>query len=149
MNSFKPNHENQRPALGRRRARGFTLIEVLVIVTILGIIAAVIAPQFLKRTGQAKTGVAKQQLAVIEQQINLFHLDHERLPNSLDELVTQPGDVDPAKWEASLKEKELIDPWDEPYGYRYPGDNAVFDLYSYGADTQPGGEGENEDVTNW
>lgn len=131
------------------RTRGFTLIEALVIITIIGVLAAVIAPRLLSRIGEAKTAVAKQRMSVIEQQVNLFLYDHERLPNDLNELVVQPPDVDPGKWQAALKEKELLDPWGVPFQYQYPGDNGTFDLFTYGKDGQVGGEGDDTDVTNW
>jgi general secretion pathway protein G len=137
----------------RRRTRaGFTIVEIIVVVVIIGVLAAVIAPSFIGRIGQAKQGVAKQKLAEIEKAVWMFRTDYERFPKSLDELVHRPSDIAEAKWNPpTLKSKDLSDPWDRPFVYKDPGDHAEvpFDLYSLGADGVEGGERDNADVVNW
>ena len=147
----EPRRPNRPNAPDRRNARhGFTLIEVLVVVIIIGVLAAMIVPQFFGRVGQAKQSVAKQKLASIEQAVEMFKYDYGRFPRDLTELVQRPSDIEPDKWNApSLKEKDLTDPWGNEFVYEYPGEHGVFDLYSHGADGQRGGENENADVTNW
>lgn len=138
--------------INKRRAgrAGFTLIEVMVVVIVIGIMAALIAPKFLGRREQAKQGVAKKNIAQIENTINMFQLDYGRYPEALDELVQQPGDVPDDQWMVpDLKPKDLNDPWGNPYVYRYPGNNGIFDLLSMGADGAEGGEGDGMDINNW
>ena len=138
------------PICARRGRRGFTLIEIIVVVIVIGVLATLIVPNLFSRVGAAKQSVAKQKLASIEQAVQIFHYDYGRFPQTLDELVTRPGDVDAAQWtEPTIKAKDLEDPWGNGWVYRYPGENGTFDLMSYGADGQPGGDGEDADVVNW
>ena len=132
--------------------RGFTMVEILVVVVIIGVLAALIVPRFFGRIGKARQSVAAQQISEIEKVVHTFRLDYERYPESLDELVERPGDVPEEKWEPpALKRKNLIDPWGRPYLYKYPGDHSdtYFDLCTLGKDGQEGGEGEDADVVNW
>lgn len=134
----------------RRVRRGFTLIEVIVIVVILGVLAAVIAPRFLSRIGQSKTAVAQTNAASLAQVVKLFIADHGQ-PESgatIDILWERPGNVEEAKWEPYVDNPEkLLDPWGNKFVLRLPGEkNYDFDIVSYGADGKPGGEGENADV---
>jgi len=134
----------------RRHRRGFTLIEVIVVVLIIGVLATLIIPQFFSRVGQARQSVAKQKLATIEQAIQMFRYDYGRLPRNLEALVNRPSDIAPSEWnQPSIEQEDLIDPWGNQFRYDVPGDNGPFDLYSYGKDNQPGGEDQNADVTNW
>ncbi|MFP4143626.1 MAG: type II secretion system major pseudopilin GspG [Phycisphaeraceae bacterium] len=136
---------------GGPAGRGFTIVEVLVVVVIIGVLAAMIVPQLLSKVGKAKRSTAKQQVAALEQAVQTFALDYDnRMPQSLDELVSRPADIPADQWAPpSIKEKNLVDPWGNPYVYEYPGQHGTFDLYSLGADGREGGEGENADVTNW
>ena len=131
------------------RARlGFTLIEALVIVIIIGVLVGLVVPRLFSRVGQAKSKVAQQKMVSIEQAIEMFRYDYERFPRTLQELVTQPSDIDADTWtEPSLRAKDLIDPWGNPFVYRFPGTRAEFDLMSLGADGQEGGENEDQDIT--
>ncbi|MEM1026610.1 MAG: type II secretion system major pseudopilin GspG [Planctomycetota bacterium] len=134
----------------RANIRAFTLIEVMVVVIVIGILAALIAPRFLGRAEQAKRGVAERNIGQIESAINMFQLDYGRYPEALNELVEQPGDVPDDQWMTpDLKGKDLRDPWDNPYIYRYPGQHGIYDLLSAGADGVEGGTDDNADITNW
>jgi general secretion pathway protein G len=128
---------------------GFTIVEVLVVVTIIALIATVVSVRYFSSIGQAKAAIAKQQLSAIETAVDKFNMDHGRYPETLDELVTRPDDVAEEAWSPALKEKELNDPWGRRYEYRNPGEHWTFDLYSLGADGQEGGTGDAADVVNW
>lgn len=131
------------------RSSAFTLIEIMVVVIVIGIIAALIVPNLFDRAGKAKRSVAKQQVATLENAIQLFQQDYSRFPDSLEELANPPADAEGGATPPSIKEKDLLDPWGNPFVYRYPGNNWTFDLLSLGADGQEGGDGENADVTNY
>lgn len=134
----------------RRARRGFTIVEVLVVVLIIAALATMIVPRLFGRVGAAKHSVAAQKLTELEKAIELFSHDYGRLPATLDELVNRPADIDESTWNPpTLRAKDLIDPWGRPFEYRQPGDHDVYDLYSLGADGAPGGAKENADVTNW
>lgn len=134
----------------RRMARAFTMVEIIVVVIIISVLAALIVPKFFGRVGEAKRSAAKTNIAEIEKAIDMFRYDYERLPNSLDELITQPSDIPAEKWkEPALKAKNLLDPWGRPFVYRNPGQQGIFDLLSLGADGQEGGDGDNADIVNW
>ncbi len=136
-----------------RRRRAFTLIEFIVVITIIGILAALIVPRFMGRIGGAKRAVAQQAIAVLEAKVLEFQADCGRFPTAqegLRALIRPPGDV-ADRWKGPyVKEKDIIDPWDVELIYQYPGRyNADFDIFTYGADGQEGGEDENEDIGNW
>lgn len=141
-----------RPRRAVGRSRAFTLIEFLVVVTIIGILAAMVVPRFFGRVEGAKKSVAQQKVAAIEAKILEFQMDCGRYPTAqegVQALLQQPADCQ--KWNGPyVKEKDVLDPWDKPLVYRYPARyNADFDLFAMGADGQEGGEGENADVGNW
>lgn len=134
--------------------RGFTIIEVIVIVVILGVLAAVIAPRLLGRVGQAKRSTAEANAAAIASAVELFLADCGSIPSGTkleDFLMRCPAGVEEAKWKQNgpyLKNADqLKDPWGKPFMIVMPGKkNADFDIVSYGADGAPGGEGDNADV---
>jgi general secretion pathway protein G len=135
-------------------SRGFTLIEVMVVVVILGILAAIIVPRIMGRPEEAKRTKAAVDIKGIEQALNLYKLDNGIYPNTeqgLEALVKKPETTPlPSKWkEGGYLSKVPLDPWGGPYQYLSPGDHGDFDLYSHGADGQPGGEGKNADVESW
>ena len=136
----------------RRRAGGFTMIELLVVLVILGLIAAFAVPQVMKYLGGAKTDAAAIQVQNLSTVLDLYRLDTGRYPNQdegLDALLERPADA--AKWNGPYVKRRdrLVDPWGNPYKYRFPGEYAEYDIYSLGADNAEGGEGESRDVTSW
>ena len=133
--------------------KAFTLIEFIVIATILGILGALIVPRFVGRIGGARQSVAKSNLSALELKVIEFQADCGRFPTSqegLRALLQAPSDVG-EKWKGPyVKEKDIIDPWGKEYLYQYPGRfNADFDLATFGADASEGGEDENADIGNW
>lgn len=134
---------------GRNR-RGFTIVEILVVVIIIAVLATMIVPKFLGRVGQSKQAIAKVNIGEIEKAIAIFSYDYERWPVSLDELVNRPADIDQATWNPpTLKAKNLLDPWGREFIYRQPGEHGIYDIYSLGKNGQEGGEDEDADIGNW
>ena len=136
----------------RRRAAGFTLVELLVVLIILGLIAAFAAPQVIKFVGGAKTDSAKIQIERLSGVLDLYRLQVGRYPSddeSLNALMEQPADA--PNWDGPYLKKadSLIDPWGRAYLYRFPGEHGDYDIYTLGADGQEDGEGENQDLTSW
>jgi general secretion pathway protein G len=138
----------------RRRHTGFTLIEVMVVVVILGILAAIIVPKVMSKPDQARVTKAKQDVRAIESALNLYKLDNYVYPTTdqgLDALVKKPTtNPIPPHWNPDgYLERLPIDPWGHPYQYLNPGTHGTIDIYSFGADGQPGGDGINADIGNW
>lgn len=140
---------------GRNRTReAFTLIELLVVMTIIGILAAIILPRVIANIGGAKQTVAKNHIIALEGRVLEFYTDCGRLPDSqegLGALIHAPADLE-GKWKGPYvtKESDIIDPWGREFKLRSPGEHiADFDIFTYGADGQEGGEDENADVGNW
>ena len=135
----------------KRREVGFTLIEVMVVVVILGILAAVVVTKVADRPDEAKLVKVKQDLLTLESALNLYKLDNDVYPTSeegLEALVTKPANA--RNWKQGGYIARLQnDPWSTPYQYLSPGENSQIDIYSFGADKQPGGEGINADIGNW
>jgi general secretion pathway protein G len=136
----------------RVNEQGFTLLEIMVVVVIIGLLVAAVAPQFIRQIDTAEINRAKQDLRSIETSLNLYRLDNFRYPSTsegLDALVTNPGENVAPNWKQYLREIPL-DPWQQPYHYASPGQRGGdFDVFTYGADRQEGGEGVNADIGNW
>jgi general secretion pathway protein G len=134
------------------RSGGFTLIEIMVVVVILGILAALIAPNVISRIDDAQITKAKQDIRAMESALKLYRLDRFRYPDTaegLDALVTPPQDPN-ARWPAGgYLDRMPKDPWNNPYYYLYPGNKSEIDIYTLGRDGQPGGEGLDADIGNW
>jgi general secretion pathway protein G len=136
------------------RAGGFTLIEVLVVVVILGILAAVVVPRFFDKPGEARQARAKADVQALVTALNLYRLDNFVYPSTeqgLQSLVQKPsGEPQARNWKAGGYVDRLPkDPWQRDYVFLSPGQRGEIDVYSLGLDGQPGGEGENADVGNW
>ncbi len=134
----------------RKGKRGLTLIELLVVMAIIALLAALVGPRLFPKLGKGKQSAAKAQIELLGQALDQFRLDVGRYPTTqegLNSLVTNPG---VEKWEGPYLKKGLpVDPWDRPYQYQSPGTRGEYDLLSYGRDGQPGGDGEDKDVTSW
>ncbi|HYC04889.1 MAG TPA: type II secretion system major pseudopilin GspG [Azospirillaceae bacterium] len=134
------------------REDGFTLIEILVVLVILGLLAGLVGPQVLRYLGGSKQDAARLQIQQLTAALDLYRLDAGRYPagdQGLKALVEAPAGA--RGWSGPyLSKAELpLDPWGNPYAYRQPGQHGAFDLWSLGADGREGGEGEDSDVTSW
>jgi general secretion pathway protein G len=135
-------------------ARGFTLIEVMVVVLILGILASLIVPKIMGKPDEARLIAAKQDITSIAQALKLYRLDNRRYPSTeqgLQALLTKPEILPvPPNWKSGgYIERLPKDPWGTPYQYLNPGLHGEIDIFSFGADGAPGGEGNDEDIGNW
>ena len=134
-----------------RAEDGFTLIEIMVVVVIIGLLAAIVAPNLIGNIDRAAVTRTKGDIRSIETALNLFRLDNFKYPSTdegLDALVSNPGEASAPNWKQYLRNVPS-DAWSNPYQYRYPGQQGEFDVFSYGADGQEGGEDINADIGNW
>ena len=140
----------QRITHNPRRARGFTLIEVMVVVVILGILAAIVVPRIMDRPDEARITKARQDIRALEAALNLYRLDNYAYPSTdqgLDALVTKPAAPEPPRWkEGGYIDRLPMDPWQHPYQFLNPGTHGAIDIYSMGPDGQ---SGTDDDIGNW
>jgi general secretion pathway protein G len=141
-----------RSRLSRRLARGFTLIELMVVIVILGVLGTLVVPRLMSKPDEARVTAAKTNLSSIMQALDMYRLDNQRYPTAeqgLLALAVRPTAAPvPNNWKQYLKEAP-VDPWGRPYVYLNPGIKAEIDVMSYGADGQQGGEGVNADIGSW
>lgn len=133
---------------------GMTLIEIIVVIVVLGILAAVVGTQVFGRVGESRTQAARTQIEQFGVQLDLYRLDNGRYPTTeqgLAALRTRPtSPPEPRAWKGPYAKKDIpADPWGNPYQYRFPGEHGDYDLFSLGADGKEGGEGEDTDVLSW
>ncbi len=136
----------------RRRGNGFTLVELLVVLVILGMIAMFAAPRVIKDLSGAKTDAAKIHIENLAATLDLYRLEVGHYPNDeegLEALVERPPGVETWNGPYIKKSAMLMDPWGNLYIYQFPGEHGEYDLYSFGADQAEGGEGEQQDITSW
>jgi general secretion pathway protein G len=136
---------------GVRACRGFTLLELLVVMVIIGLLAGYVGPKYFAQVGKSETKVAKAQIDALEKALDQYRLDTGRYPTSeqgLAALNRKPADE--PRWAGPYLKKDVPpDPWGQPYTYRAPGEHGEYDLFSYGKDGQAGGTAEAADVTSW
>lgn len=137
----------------RRSSQAFSLIEIMVVVVILGILAATILPQFMGTTHDAKVGAAKSNIAELESALERYYINMDRHPTTEEglQVLVEPPATEDKNWRGPYVKMLRPDPWGVPYQYRNPGTHraGAFDLWSRGADKADGGEGEGEDIGNW
>lgn len=135
----------------RSTQHGFTLLELLVVLVVLGLLAGIVAPRYFSQLGRSEAKVARAQIEGLAKALDLYRLEVGRYPSSeqgLQALVSAPSDE--SRWSGPYLQKKVPDdPWGHAYLYRHPGENGEYDLFSLGKDGQPGGDGENAEITSW
>lgn len=134
-----------------KKYRGFTLLELLVVMVIIGLLAGYVAPRYFSQVGKSEIKAARAQIDAFEKALETYRLDTGRYPSNeagLEALMKAPAGE--TKWQGPyLKKAVPLDPWGKPYIYVQPGQHGEYDILSYGRDGKPGGEDENGDVVNW
>jgi general secretion pathway protein G len=138
------------PNRKERNVRGFTLIEILVVMVIIGLLAALVGPRLFPKLGKSKQAAAKAQIELLGQALDQYRLDVGVYPTTQEELRALSENPGIKKWDGPyLKKKLPEDPWGRPYHYRSPGLHGEYDLFSHGRDGTPGGEKEDKDILSW
>ena len=136
----------------QKKETGFTLIEIMVVVIILGILTAIVAPNIIGRVGDAQISAAKQDIRNIESAFRLYRLDNFNYPSNeqgIKALTTKPVGQNTRNWKGPYLNRMPLDPWGNQYLYMHPGLNREIDIYTYGRDGRPGGSGDDADIGNW
>jgi general secretion pathway protein G len=135
----------------RRPSPGFTLLELLVVLVIIGLLAGYVAPRYFSQVGRSEVKVTQAQINAFEKALDTYRLDVGRYPTTeqgLNALLVRPQNEQ--KWNGPYLAKAVpLDPWGKPYNYKSPGEHGEFDLWSFGKDGQPGGKDEAADITSW
>jgi general secretion pathway protein G len=133
------------------KARGFTLLELMVVMVIIGLLASYVAPRYFSQVGKSEAKVARAQIDAFEKALEQYRADTSRYPTTeqgLAALVKKPGGE--GRWDGPYLKRALpMDPWGRPYQYRSPGEHGDFDIFSLGRDGAPGGSGDAADIGNW
>ena len=142
----------KRAAINRQslsgQSSGFTLVELLLVLVILALIGGLVLPGIIGKAEGAKVKAASSQIDRISMAVESYYLDTGSTPESLEQLVNEPGDAE--GWNGPyVKTSSLKDPWGKEYIFQQPGDHGDFDIYTYGADGQPGGDDNNKDINSW
>jgi len=142
--------ENKKKKGHHKNNRGFTLVELLIVMVIIGMLAALVFPRLIPKVGKGKQSAAKAQIELLGQALDQFRLDTGRYPNTSEGLTVLIANPGIPNWDGPyLKKAVPNDPWNRPYSYTFPGNHGDYDLLSYGADGAPGGEDENKDLASW
>ncbi|MEJ8569033.1 type II secretion system major pseudopilin GspG [Elongatibacter sediminis] len=145
--NLKQTMRPARHAIPGKRTRGFTLVELLLVLVILALIGGLVLPGIIGKAESAKIKAASSQVSRLSMAVESYYLDTGTTPENLEHLVDDPGEDG---WNGPyVKESSLKDPWGREYEYRLPGEHGEFDIISYGADGQPGGEDNNADINSW
>lgn len=140
-----------RASIAGRRVGGFTLLELLVVMVIIGLLVGYVAPRYFAQLGKSEVRATQAQIGAFERALDTYRLDVGHYPTTeqgLTALVVRPQNE--AKWNGPYLQKAVpSDPWGHPYQYKSPGEHGEYDLYSFGKDGQPGGSGDAADITNW
>lgn len=151
MRFFPSSHKHVLNSVQPHTFSGFTLLELLVVIVIIGLLAGYVAPRYFSQVGKSEIQVTRAQIDALEKALDQYRLDTRRYPSTeqgLQALVVKP--TSEAGWNGPyLKKAVPNDPWGRPYIYRNPGQKGDFDLVSYGRDGQPGGTGEDADIANY
>jgi len=133
------------------RHNGFTLLELLVVMVIIGLLASYVGPRYFSQVGKSEVKIARAQMVAFEQALDQYRLEIGRYPSTeqgLKVLETKPENE--KRWNGPYLKKNLpLDPWGNAYLYKFPGEHSDYDIYSYGNDGRPGGDGESADIGNW
>ena len=134
-----------------RAARGFTLLELMVVMVIIGLLASYVAPRYFSQVGKSEAKVARAQIDAFEKALDQYRADTSRYPSTeqgLGALMKKP--TGESRWDGPYLKRALpLDPWGRPYQYKYPGEHGDFDIFSLGRDGAPGGTGDAADIGNW
>lgn len=134
-----------------RGQAGFTLLELLVVMVIIGLLTSYVAPRYFSQVGKSEIKATRAQIDALEKALDQYRLDTGHYPSTEQGLTAlNAAPANEPKWEGPYLKRDVpLDPWGKPYNYKQPGDHAEIDLYSYGKDGQAGGSGENADIGNW